>query len=117
METTIVYWGYRDNGKETGNYSSKFLQTSKSFRLVQGAFVRLRVGRSIRALNKNTLAPQVPYPGGSSGKSVEETCVGMTHNYSSFLLLLRFDGHCFVSGSCNHTDSCNPQCSSPNKDL
>ena len=20
METTIVYWGYRDNGKENGNY-------------------------------------------------------------------------------------------------
>ena len=22
METTIVYWGYRDNGKENGNYYS-----------------------------------------------------------------------------------------------
>ena len=22
METTIVYWGYRDNGKESGNYYS-----------------------------------------------------------------------------------------------
>ena len=22
METTIVYWGYRENGKENGNYYS-----------------------------------------------------------------------------------------------
>ena len=22
METTIVYWGYKDNGKENGNYYS-----------------------------------------------------------------------------------------------
>ena len=22
VETTIVYWGYRDNGKENGNYYS-----------------------------------------------------------------------------------------------
>ena len=22
METTIVYWGYRDNGKDNGNYYS-----------------------------------------------------------------------------------------------
>ena len=22
IETTIVYWGYRDNGKENGNYYS-----------------------------------------------------------------------------------------------